>query len=63
MKVSSDPGFWEFHQKRVDGGPCEPCRTLGGTEYGKGRGCKTRKEVVEDREPTDLSAMVKRWAP
>ena len=37
VEVSSDPGFWEFHQKRVAGGPCrhlvgqstdraEPCR-------------------------------------
>ena len=29
------------------------------TKRGKSRGCKTRKEVVEDRETTDLSAMGK----
>ena len=28
-----------------------------GTEHGKGRGWKTIKEVVEDREATDLFAM------
>ena len=28
-------------------------------ETGKRRRCKTRKEAVEDRETTDLSAMAK----
>ena len=30
-----------------------------GAKHGKSRGCKTTKEVVEDRETTNLSAMVK----
>ena len=29
------------------------------TKHGKSRGCKTRKEAEEDRETTDLSAIVK----
>ena len=57
--MSSDSGFLAFHQKGVDGGPGVPCRNLKGTKHGKSRGCKTRKEAVEDRETTDLSAMVK----
>ena len=57
MEVSSDSGFREFHQKVVDGGPCESCRNLRGTKHGKSRCCKTRKKAVEDRETTDLSAM------
>ena len=28
-------------------------------KHGKSRGCKTRKKVEEDRETTDLFAMVK----
>ena len=37
-----------------------PCRNLGmTTEHGKSSGCKTRKKEVEDREATDLSALVK----
>ena len=31
----------------------------GEDKQGEGSGCKTRKEVVEDRETTDFSAMVK----
>ena len=57
MEVSSDPGFRQFHQKEVDGGPRVPCRNLGGTKHGKSRGRKTRKEAGEDRETTDLSWM------
>uniref|UniRef100_A0A8C4N8B4 Caspase family p20 domain-containing protein n=1 Tax=Eptatretus burgeri TaxID=7764 RepID=A0A8C4N8B4_EPTBU len=43
--------------KGVDGGLCEPCRNLGAggePRHGKSRGCETRKNVVEDRETTDL---------
>ena len=29
------------------------------TKHGKSRGCKTRKEMVESRETTNLSAMAK----
>ena len=29
----------------------------GGTKHGKNRGCKTRKEAVEDGETPDLSVM------
>ena len=37
-----------------------PAETLGvGTNHRRSRGCKTRKEMGEDRENTDLSAMVK----
>ena len=59
MEVSSDPGFRSFHQKGVDGGSRVPCRNLGGTKHRKSRGCKTIKEVIEDRETTDLSVMAK----
>ena len=41
------------------GGPCVPCRKWGRKQHARSRGCKTRKEVVEDRETTDLSAMAK----
>ena len=30
MEVSSDSGFWEFHQKGIDCGPRAPCGNLGG---------------------------------
>ena len=50
MELSSDSGFWEFHQKEVDGGSRVPCRYLG---VGEG------EEKVEDSETTDLSAMSK----
>ena len=44
----------------VNGGPRASCRYLGmRTKHGEGRMCKTRKEAVEDRETTDLSAMGK----
>ena len=59
MEVSSDSGFWEFHQKGVDGGPHAPCRNLGRTKHGKGRECNTIKDAVEERETTDLHAMAK----
>ena len=36
-----------------------PVETWGETKHGKSRECKTRKEVEEDRETTDLSAMLK----
>jgi len=48
------------HQKGVDGGPCEPGSYLVGGEgggeanHGKNRGCKIRKEAVEDKLPTCL---------
>ena len=56
--------FWEFHQKGVESGPHLPCRYLtgcgrgGGEKPVKSKGCKTRKEAVEDKEITDLSTMV-----
>ena len=53
MEVSSDPGFRSFHERRIYGGPCVPCRNLGegaGMKHGNSRGCKTRKEAVEDRD-------------
>ena len=59
MQVGSDPGFRWFHQNGVNSGSCEPCRNLRGTKHRKSRGCKTRKEAGEDKETTDLSAMVK----
>ena len=48
--MKSDSGFLEFHQTGVDGGPYVPCRNLEGTKHGKNRGCKTRKEEVEERD-------------
>ena len=39
--------------------PAEATWGGGGVGHGKSRGCKTRKEVAEDRETTDLSVMVK----
>ena len=48
MEVSSDPGFWEFHQKEVDGGPCTPCRNQEGRE---------EEEKTERAE----SARAERW--
>ena len=38
-------------------GDCAPCRNLEGTEQREGRGGKTKKEVVEYREATNLSEM------
>ena len=61
-EVSSDCGFGELHQKEVVGGPRAPCSNPEGGRGAKhvsGRGCRTRKEVVENREPTDLPAMGK----
>ena len=49
--VSSEPGFWEFNWKGVTSGPHAFCRKLSmeGDKAWKGqRGCKIRKEVVED---------------
>ena len=33
-----------------------PCRDLRGTKHGKSRGFKTRKEVVNDRDTTDIKS-------
>ena len=57
--MSSDSGFWEFHKKVVTGRPGVPCRNVERTEHGKGIRCKTRKDVGEDRETTDLYVMGK----
>ena len=57
VEVNSDPGFWEFHQKGVGGGPCAPCRNPVGTKRKRSRWCKTRQEGVENREPADPSVM------
>jgi len=54
--VSSDSGFLEFLEKEIDGGPCVPCKNLGGTEPREGRGCKTKKEVVEYRKTTEIES-------
>ena len=61
VEVNSDPEFWEFHEKRVDGGPYAPHRNIrkGWGKHGKSGRCRTTKEAVEDRETNDLSAMVK----
>ena len=59
MEVSNDSEFRYFHQKGVDGGLRAPFRNLVGTKQGKSGGCKTRKDALEDRETTDLSAMGK----
>ena len=56
MKVSSEPGFWELNKKRITG---RPCRNLGGTEPRDSKGCKIKKEEVEYREVTNLSAIQK----
>ena len=64
MEVSSDSRFWKFHQNGVDGESYAPCRNLRGEKnHGKSRGCKTRKEVVENRETATLSAMRRFWLP
>jgi len=48
----------------VDSGPRAPSRNLeSGTKHGKGGGCKTRKEVEENRETTNLSVMGKVIGP
>ena len=59
MEVSSDPGLGSFTRRglMVDHGV--PCRHLRGTKHRKHRGCKARKEVVEDRETTHLFVMAK----
>ena len=57
MEVSSEPGFRKFQQKGDDHRPCVPFRNMEGTKHRKSRGCKTRKEVVEDKKTTDLSGM------
>ena len=41
-----------FIRRGVDGEPCVPCRNLKGTNHGKSRGYKTRKEAIVDRETT-----------
>ena len=48
-----------FPEDGVAGGPCASCRYLDGTKHGEGRGCKTKNEVEEDRETTDLLVMMK----
>ena len=48
-----------FTKKGVESRLCESCRNLGGRKHRKNRVCKTRNEVVEDRETTELSVMVK----
>ena len=55
--MSSELGLLEFKKKRVTGRPCVPCRNLKGMEPREGRECKTKKETVEYREATHLSAM------
>ena len=36
-----------------------PAKNLGETKHRKSKGCKTRKEAVEDRETNDLSVTAK----
>ena len=49
-------GFWHFHEEGVTGGSLPSCSYLGwGRKHREGKGCKTRMEVEEDREATDLS--------
>jgi len=38
MKVSSDSGFWQFHQKGIFGRPLARCGNIGGTGGGGGGG-------------------------
>jgi len=54
--VPIEPGFWEFNKKRVTGRWCVLCKNLGGTEPREGRGCKTKKEVVEYRKTTEIES-------
>ena len=58
MEVSSGSGFRQFHLEGVSGGPRASYRYPRETKHGEGRGCKPRNEVEEDKETTDLSAMV-----
>ena len=46
MKVSSEPRFWEFNNKRVTDRQYAPCRNLEGTNPREDKGYKTKKEVV-----------------
>ena len=46
MEVSSESGFWEFHQKGVTDRTCAPSGNVEVRENGKGRGCTSRMKVV-----------------
>ena len=43
MEVRIESMFWEFHQKKVPGRPCAPCRSLGGGEKGQTEGARPRR--------------------
>ena len=59
MKVNSDPGFWEFHQKGLIVDHVRSAETWEGDKAWKEQMVQDQKEVVEDRLTTDLSAMAK----
>ena len=57
--MSSGSEFRQFHEEEVVGGPRASYRYLGwGVKHGEGRRCKPRNEAEEDRDTTDLLAMV-----